>query len=80
MLDTARKNTIHAYSLSTCDVFTNMPTTKEVAELIKKDPTAVDSYMPLVLEAIRDDEEVAERYSDLRSAVEDHVFKEVKSK
>ncbi|XP_022105650.1 uncharacterized protein LOC110987312 isoform X2 [Acanthaster planci] len=60
--------------------FAKMPSTKEVAELIKKDPTAVDSYMPLVLPAIRDDEEVKERSGDLKDAVANKVFEEVKSK
>ncbi|XP_038072189.1 uncharacterized protein LOC119740824 [Patiria miniata] len=57
-----------------------MPSTEEVAELIKKDPTAVDAYMPLVLEAIRDDKDIAGKYGDLKDAVADQVLKEVKTK
>ena len=57
-----------------------MPSTTEVAELILKDPTAVGSYMPQVLQVIQEDEEGSEQSGDLKDAISDNVFPEVKSK
>ena len=56
-----------------------MATTGELRKLVKANPSAVESYMPQVIQAIRNDGDM-QKSGDLRILFEDTVFKEVKSK
>ena len=58
----------------------NMASKKELAKLIKADPTAIETYMPQVLEMIRKDEDDLKRSDDLSDALTRPMLKEVKTK
>ena len=51
----------------------------QLRKLVKANPSAVESYMPQVIQAIRNDGDM-QKSGDLRILFEDTVFKEVKSK
>ena len=57
-----------------------MASKKELAKLIKADPTAIETYMPQVLEMIRNDEDDLKRSDDLSDALTRPMLKEVKTK
>ncbi len=57
-----------------------MTSNEELAELIEKDPTAVETYIPQVLEAIRHDEDALKRSDDFSDALIGPMLKEVKTK
>ena len=58
----------------------NMTSKKELAELVKADPTAVETYIPLVLKGIRNDEDDLKRSDEFGDALKGAMLNEVKTK
>ncbi|XP_071798990.1 uncharacterized protein [Asterias amurensis] len=57
-----------------------MTSKKELTELIKADPTAVEAYIPQVLEGIRNDEDDLKRSDEFGDALKGPMLNEVKTK